>query len=529
MDVRYKESNIPTRPFPVMAQKTVRFYPAGKEIKVEEGTRIAQAAKAAGVEIKLPCGGKGKCGRCGVYVSLTAEDGREPNPNGMERKLACITPVEENIDIFVPFDEDGRIVAGEDRRKAYDGELVPVVKARGKVQLGLAVDLGTAAIAVSILDLKKGLELYSTVGNNPQSFAGDDLESRRAYADSVGEEKLRKAAIDRINDLMYIFVNDPEDIKVAVISGKPYLMESLTEVCSMTGGPFCKGGKELGLEIGAQAEILCVKDLSAEVGGDLIGGIIGAGMDRSEENILLIDLGSTVQLALGNKDKISVCAADSGPALEGGNVIFGMTPSIGAIDSVMFRRGRLNYTVIGGIPPVGICGSGLIDLTAQMYSHGLIDSEGKFTKKTKPFESEDGPAYSVAEGIYVTESDISAVLKAKAAVSVSVRALMEHAGVAPEDVKKIVISGSFGNFVNTDNAVALGMFPDVDRDKFDYLGNASMTYAKNIILSEDVRNRADAVPGIVDVVNTRTEKYAGDMIAARKISEKKKPRRKLFG
>ena len=466
---RIKRLIIPTRPYPLMAEKTVRFYPAGKEIKVEEGTKISEAAKAVGVEIKLPCGGKGRCGRCGVYVSLTSEDGKEPDPNGMERKLACVTRIEDDIDIFIPFDEDGRIVAGEDRRKAYDGTIVPVVKARGKVQLGLAVDLGTAAIAVSILDLKKGLELYSTVGDNPQSFAGDDLESRRAYADSVGEEKLRKAAIDRINDLMYIFVNDPEDVKVAVISGKPYLMESLTEVCSMTGGPFCKGGKELGLEMGSEAETLCVKDISPEVGGDLIGGIIGAGIDRSEENILLIDLGSTVQLALGNKDRVAVCAADSGPALEGGNVIFGMTPSIGAIDSVMFRRNRPNYTVIGGIPPIGICGSGLIDLVAQMHSKGLIDSQGKFTRKAKPFDSEDGPAYAVAEGIYVTEPDIAAVLKAKAAVSASIKALMEYVNLVPEDVKKIVISGSFGNFVNTDNAIALGMFPDADRDKFDYL------------------------------------------------------------
>ncbi|HKM13947.1 MAG TPA: 2Fe-2S iron-sulfur cluster-binding protein, partial [Candidatus Methanomethylophilaceae archaeon] len=257
-----------------MVQRTVRFFPSGKIVEVDDTQKITDAAKAAGIEIKLPCGGKGRCGRCGVYITETPEDGSEPDPNGMERVLACMHFVTHDIDIFVPYDEHGRIVAGEDRRTVYDGIIAPLVMARGKVQLGLAVDLGTAAIAVSILDLKTGYELYSTVGDNPQSFAGDDLESRRSYADKMGGEVLRKAAIDKINDLMFTFVSDLNDVKVAVISGKPYLMESLTEVCSMTGGPFCLGGSELGIDMAKEAPTYCVKEISEDVGGDLIGGIL---------------------------------------------------------------------------------------------------------------------------------------------------------------------------------------------------------------------------------------------------------------
>ncbi|MEA4977415.1 MAG: ASKHA domain-containing protein [Methanomassiliicoccaceae archaeon] len=490
-----------------MAPRIVRFYPIGKEVVVDGTQKIVDAAKLADIDIKLPCGGKGRCGRCVVYVTETPMDKKSPDPNGMERVLACQKYVTNDIDVFLPLDEDGRIVAGEDRRKAYEGKLLPVVKARGKTQLGLAVDLGTAAIAVSILDLKKGNELYSTVGDNPQSFAGDDLGSRRAYAEKMGDEVLRKAAIDRINDLMYIFVDDPEDIKAAVISGKPFLMESLTEVCSMAEGPFCLGGTELGLSIAKDAPTYAVKDISDEVGGDLIGGIIGSNMDISEMKILLVDLGSTVQLALGNREGVAVCASESGPAIEGGNVTFGMTPSIGAIDSVMFRRKRLNYTVIGGIPPTGICGSGLIDLLAQMFRNGLVDADGKFTKKAKVFQSEKGRAFPLTDKIYVTESDIASVIKAKAAVFAAVRALMEYEGTKPEDVSKIVISGSFGNFINADNAISIGMLPDADREKYDYLGNASMTYAKNVLLSEDVRNRADEVRKRIRVMDTHNEIY----------------------
>ena len=490
-----------------MTKKTVRFFPTGKVVELDEVRRISHAAETAGVKIELPCKGRGRCGRCGVYISKTPEDGSEPDLVGMERVLACMHDITEDIDVFVPLDEHGRIVAGEDLRKVYDGEIVPIVKAKGKTQLGLAVDLGTAAIAVSILDLKTGYELYSTVGDNPQSFAGDDLESRRAYADEKGGDVLRKAAIDKINDLMYTFVGDPETVKTAVISGKPYLMESLTEVCSMTGGPFCLGGSELGLDMAEDAPTFCVKELSEDVGGDLIGGILACGMDSAEETTLLIDIGSTVQLALGDGKSILVCSSESGPALEGGNVTFGMTPSIGAIDSIHFKRGRPSYTVIGGIEPTGICGSGLIDLVSGMYADGLIDVDGRFAKKTKTFESENGTVYGITDKIHVTEADIAAVMKAKAAVCAGILTLLNEAEMIMGDISRIVLSGSFGAFINVDNAISLGMLPEMDRERFDFLGNASMTYARNSMLSEDTRNRAEAVREIIKPINFRNSSY----------------------
>ena len=515
-----------------MAMRTVRFFPSGKIVEVDDTQKITDASNAAGIEIKLPCGGKGRCGRCGVYITETPEDGSEPDPNGMERVLACQHFVTRDIDIFIPYDEHGRIVAGEDRRKIYDGEIVPIVKARGKTQLGLAVDLGTAAIAVSVLDLKTGYELYATVGDNPQSFAGDDLESRRSYADKMGGEVLRKAAIDRINDLMFTFVSEPNDVKAAVISGKPYLMESLTEVCSMTGGPFCLGGSELGLDMAKDAPTYCVKEIAKDVGGDLIGGIIASDMDVSEEKILLIDIGSTVQLALGKKDSIIVCSSESGPALDGGNVTFGMTSSIGAIDSAIYRNRRINHTVIGGTVPRGICGSGLIDLVSQMFINKIINAEGKFTKKAKAFDSKDGLAYTVVGDIYVTEGDIAAVIKAKAASYAGIMTLMKEADVDIEMISKIVISGSFGNFINVDNAISMGMLPEVDRDKFNYLGNASMTYARNAILSEDVRSRAEAVRKVIKAIDFNNGTYKDEFDNAYYMPNKKtktsKVRRRLF-
>ncbi|HKM09050.1 MAG TPA: ASKHA domain-containing protein [Candidatus Methanomethylophilaceae archaeon] len=490
-----------------MTKRTVRFYPTNKVVQVEDSQLITKAAELAEVEISLPCGGKGRCGRCGVYTSPTPADRSPPIPVGMERVLACQHYVTEDLDIFVPYDEHGRIVAGEDSRKVYTGAITPIVKARGKVRLGLAVDLGTAAIAISIIDLKEGLELYSTVGDNPQSFAGDDLKSRRAYADEMGGDVLRKAVIDKINELMYTFIMDPNDVKAAVISGKPYLMESLTEVCSMTGGPFCLGGSELGLDMDDDAPTYAVKELSEDVGGDLIGGILGSDMDRSNEDILLIDIGSTVQLALGNKDSILICSSESGPALEGGNVTFGMTPSIGAIDSIQYMDGEISYTVIGGTAPQGICGSGLIDLVSEMSENGIMDAVGKFTGKGKVFDSENGPAYTVTNDIYVTEGDIAAILKAKAAVRAGAIALMKEAKTDMKGISKVVVSGSFGIFINVDNAISIGLLPSLDKDKFDFLGNASMSYAVNILISEEVRNRADEVRKIITDIDFNEETY----------------------
>lgn len=267
------------------------------------------------------------------------------------------------------------------------------------------------------------------------------------------------------------------------------------------------GGSELGLDMAEDAPTFCVKELSEDVGGDLIGGILACEMDGAEEMTLLIDIGSTVQLALGRKDSILVCSSESGPALEGGNVTFGMTPSIGAIDSIQFTRGRVGYTVIGGTKPTGICGSGLIDLIAGMYANGIIDIEGKFTKKAKTFKSENGTAYAITDGIYVTEADITAVMKAKAAVCAGILTLLNEAKITMNDISRIVLSGSFGVFINVDNAISLGMLPDMDRDMFNFLGNASMTYARNAMLSEDIRNRAEEVRNIIRPINFREGSY----------------------
>ena len=255
------------------------------------------------------------------------------------------------------------------------------------------------------------------------------------------------------------------------------------------------------------APTYAVKELSEDVGGDLIGGILGSDMDRSNEDILLIDIGSTVQLALGNKDSILICSSESGPALEGGNVTFGMTPSIGAIDSIQYMDGEISYTVIGGTAPQGICGSGLIDLVSEMSENGIMDAVGKFTGKGKVFDSENGPAYTVTNDIYVTEGDIAAILKAKAAVRAGAIALMKEAKTDMKGISKVVVSGSFGIFINVDNAISIGLLPSLDKDKFDFLGNASMSYAVNILISEEVRNRADEVRKIITDIDFNEETY----------------------
>ena len=289
----------------------------------------------------------------------------------------------------------------------------------------------------------------------------------------------------------------------------------------MTGGPFCLGGSELGIDMAKEAPTYCVKEISEDVGGDLIGGILESNMDLSDEKIILIDIGSTVQLALGNKDLITVCSSESGPALDGGNVTFGMTPSIGAIDSIIYRNKEINHTVIGGTTPIGICGSGLIDLVSQMFTNGIIDACGRFTKDAETFDSINGTAYTVVGDIYVTEDDIYAVMKAKAAVYAGLMTLMIESNIDIEGISKVVISGSFGNFINADNAISLGMIPEVNRDKINYLGNASMTYARNVLLSEDICNRAEAVRTVIKAIDFNNGTYENEFNNACFIPDKK--------
>lgn len=459
---------------------TVRFLPSEREVIVESGTSISDAAKMAGVQIATPCGGTGRCGRCIVNIEGHSED----------RVLACVTYVDRDMVITVPDKDSSKVIAAVDYMESDIGELSPLSGG-----LGLAVDIGTTTVAADFIDLSNGKCIASSSDVNGQKVLGDDVLARIQYAADGGTAELRELILNTMNDMISECAKG-EDIESVYIAGNT-TMEHLfagVDPTPIREEPYVPviissdmSGSESGLNVSASARVLTMPCISAYVGGDITSDIVYAGMDVSDGISLLIDVGTNGEVALGNRDMMMVCSSSAGPAFEGGNLKSGMMARPGAIDGIVIEDGVARFTVIGGVEPKGICGSGIIDLIAQLYLNDIIDKRGNFTDSASIVDGR----YIVHGDIGISEPEIKDVIMTKAAIFSASRSLIRNLGLEFGDLDKVYIAGGFGNFINMDSAITIGMFPDVPADKFVYLGNSSLAGARAALVSKSFRDRID--------------------------------------
>ncbi|MDD4185241.1 MAG: ASKHA domain-containing protein [Candidatus Methanomethylophilaceae archaeon] len=462
----------------------VRFVSEGKTAEVEPGTTIAQAAAAAGVNINLPCGGQGRCGKCSVTV------GRDIK----KRVLACQTRVEEDTDVTTQkVEERNKVVGVTDHRSIPVSDKTPVSRGHG-----LAIDIGTTTVAIEVVDMDNRLALYRATGVNRQRDRGEDVLARMQYSADGGTQELRGLVLSTINDLLHTFTEGTRDINAVCVSGNTAMTHLFLGVdpSPIREPPyipiFVKAettGKGSGLDVSPDAAVYTMPAISSYVGGDVVSDIIVAGMDLESGTSLLIDVGTNGEVALGNSEMMLTCSSSAGPAFEGSKTRSGMLAQLGAIDGVRIDDGVVRYTVIGGGEPKGICGSGIIDLVAQMFAAGMIDRRGNLTEKA---DAKDG-VFAVAPNVVITQSEIMDIMLTKAAIYSAARTLVRSMGMGFSDLDKIYVAGGFGNFINLDSAITIGLFPDVDRSKYVYLGNASLGGAVNYLLSESARSRTDEI------------------------------------
>ena len=475
----------------------VRFVSENAEADVPSGTMISDAARAAGVRIELPCNGKGRCGKCVVLTSET-ESGEA------ERVLACQTPITKDIYVKVP-KKEGSVIASNDHRKLKIDDLSPVVSTKEGMNYGLAIDIGTTTIAVSILDLAHGIELYTATGENRQRLLGEDVLARIQHASEGGTEELRSLVLDSMNDLIDVCLDrrcDPKSVRSVYVSGNTAMIHLFlgvdpTPIREEPYEPVVReaeiSGKDSGLDVDPDARVICMPSVSAYVGGDVTSDIIAAAMDISETNSIMIDVGTNGEVALGNREMMIVCSSSAGPAFEGGSIRSGMLAREGAIDSISIVNNEIRYTVIAGKEPKGICGSGLIDLIAELFKAGWIDKKGYFTEKANTETEEDNGAGTkllrITGDVVITQEDINTILLTKASIFSSIRSLLKNVGMDITEIGNIYVAGGFGNFMNIESAISIGLFPDVPRERYVYLGNASLAGAKYALLSETYRKR----------------------------------------
>jgi len=382
--------------------------------------------------------------------------------------------------------------------------------------MGVAVDLGTTSVVAYLVDFVTGRVIDSASAYNGQIACGDDVISRIIYSKRKhGLERLQHLAVETINDLLEELQQrndiEPREIHELAIAGNTTMTHLLLglEPRSLREEPYIPTiasapkliANELGLNANPVARVHILPSVGAYVGGDITAGVISSGMYATEKLTLFIDIGTNGEMVLGNKDWLLSCACSAGPAFEGGGVRNGMRASQGAIEDVFIDDVTLEpvFRTIDDAPAVGICGSGLIDLLGELFLTGIVDKSGHIDRNapTERVRVLDGvPEYVVCragEGgaekdIALTESDVSSLLRAKAAIYAGFEVLCASVGVDLADVEQILIGGAFGQYLNVEKAIRIGLLPDQPVERFHFLGNTSALGAFATLLCISVRH-----------------------------------------
>lgn len=405
--------------------------------------------------------------------------------------------------------------------------------------LGLAIDIGTTTVVVHLVDLDTGTVLARAGSHNRQARYGDDVITRIIHSverpDGAGE--LRRAVQATINDLIgqvsAASGRRAEDVLCAVIAGNTTMQHLflglpanqirlepyVPAVCEYPPLP----AGQLGLDIHPDGKALLMPAVSSYVGGDIVAGLLVAGLDTQDQLALFVDIGTNGEMVLGNRDWLVACACSAGPCFEGGGITAGMRAVDGAIQSVRVDPATWGVCVrtVGGGAPAGVCGSGLIDCLSQLRRAGIIDRAGAFTSGPGPCASPDarrrrstpdGPEFVLAWGgdsssggdVVITETDVKNLVRAKGAVFAGVRSLLAALESDIAAVARIDIAGGFGSAINIEDAVRIGMLPDVPRDRYRFLGNTAVKGARLALMSQDAYLRARELSRAITVIELST-------------------------
>jgi uncharacterized 2Fe-2S/4Fe-4S cluster protein (DUF4445 family) len=406
-------------------------------------------------------------------------------------------------------------VAGED---FFNEALFLTSKEFCTKRYGIAVDIGTTTVVVYLVNLDTGeiVDVGSTY--NSQMRYGDDVITRIVHAtEGGGLFELRDAVVSDINSIVNSFVelhsSEKCEIDAATISGNttmnhlfwglnPGSIREEPYIPTLNHFPLWKAGSA-GLSINPQSPVYTVSNVASYVGGDIVAGVLASKMHRNSETALFMDIGTNGEIAVGNNEWLMTAACSAGPCFEGSGIRCGMRATSGAIEGVKIdpRTFEPALTVIGGGNPMGICGSGMIDAVSEMFLAGVIDSRGKFVKglTDRIRQGEDGPEYlfykddRMHKEIALTEADIENLLRAKAAIYAGVTTLLGEVGFTLEAVEKVYIAGGFGNYLNIERAIIMGMLPDMPKERFVFLGNTSITGSYLCLLSEDLRKEIEDI------------------------------------
>ncbi|MBP1555644.1 MAG: DUF4445 domain-containing protein [Oscillospiraceae bacterium] len=537
----------------------VENQPLDIKCQAEAGENVLRAAQRAGIEIDAPCAGNGTCGKCRVrLVSGALEMPQNPRLSYVDYeemwRLACQSKVIGDAVVWVPatasaFKEDiatADLSTPEELERYEKATDTIFSSGLSRTQFedgcGVAVDIGTTTVTAALLNLKTGKVLSKASRGNGQIRYGADVINRIIQQMKPGgKERLQKAVREEtLIPIMEAMFRESgktaSDISRIVIAGnttmehlfigadgdsirlEPYVPEFL----ELTG----VDAEKAGLPARKDSPVIFAPNVGSYVGGDITAGVLDTMMWDSDLMTLFIDLGTNGELVLGNSEYILCCACSAGPAFEGGDISCGMRATTGAIDSVHIDKETLEpeYTLIAGSKPIGICGSGLIDIISELFRTGAVNSKGKFVREARRVRYDEyGGRYVVAfadesgtgKDIELNEGDLDNFIRAKAAIFSAVRTMLETLAMTPEDIDRVIIAGGIGSGIDIENAISIGMLPMLPIEKYSYIGNSSLTGACAMLLSDEATDKVFEIGRNMTYIELSTEPgYMDEFLAA---------------
>lgn len=537
---------------------TVLFLPEGSSVRVPVGSTILEAARAAGITIDSPCNGAVVCGKCAVTLlpqdlEKVVEKGAHqlsPEERGRGQVLACAAEVHGDIAVQVaegPSLKDLKIASqGESASVRLAPHItkqflpergVTGVYGGGSLlseedgdtaneSFGVVVDIGTTTLVVSLVDLTNGSEQASASALNPQSRHAQDVLSRiKIGSEERGLEELRSGVIGEINRLIDEVAQTTEigrnRIYEVIFSGNTCMLHLAAGVDPTSLGKYpytsaldCAAwipAQATGIDIAPGGLIYLPPIISGYIGADITAGLQAVRLHESEETILFVDIGTNGEMALCRGGRLWATSTAAGPAFEGMNIRFGMRAGEGAIERCsVLPDGSLEIRTIGGTEAVGICGSGLMDIVAELVAHKVVGKNGKFVKPDHPalspklaerlVERDGKPVFLLTDNVWLSQKDVRQVQLAKGAIRAGVEFLLREAAVPASELQQVLIAGSFGFHLTAESLTTIGLLPAATAGRIRFVGNTAKSGGEAFLLNHEVRREMSELVDQVQVV-----------------------------
>ena len=512
----------------------------GRTCKLPVGKTIFDCADELEVQVPTSCFRTGQCHECIVEIrqGMEALQPRNEAESFLQEtyRLACQAVISDaDVDIeFSPLRRTPKILTDSNQTPVmdidpvvtcqdgvvyYNGEAID--KYRGHLY-GLAIDLGTTTVVISLVNLENGRCITTSAFENPQRFGGSDIMNRISY-DGIYHGELRKAIISAINheilqmeeefgfvrqeiyEIVVVGNSTMRDIlfklDVQSIGQRPY--KSMIEQAYLAGErettSLIEKTRRLGIRANPKAKVYGLPLIASHVGADTAAVLAAVNMASKKETVMLIDVGTNTEVVIGHAGQMLAASCPAGPAFEGGLVKYGMPGYDGAIESVRWSNGQFEYDVIGDTQPHGLCGSGLIDLLAELRRHDQMTPKGVFADK-KQYELSIVPEH----GITLSREDASNLAQAKAANYCGQFILIRHLGISPLDITECHLAGGFANYVDIENAIQIGFLASVPKDRITKIGNAAIQGAREVLISRQKRKSIEQLVKGIDHIELET-------------------------